>query len=73
MSDPTDCLTEAEERAMEEARQADLEHDWQVTMDEAFEALIDDLGKLDASLAKMAAEHAAGTVGGTAIELARVA
>lgn len=32
-----------------------------------------EFGKLDASLAKMAAEHAAGTVGGTAIELARVA
>lgn len=41
-SDPTDCLTEAEERAMEEAY---LHHWWDelfAEMDEAFEALVAD-------------------------------
>lgn len=48
-SDPTDCLTEAEEAAMEQARKDDLEHSWQLMMDEAFEAL----ASLDDTLANM--------------------
>lgn len=47
MSDPTDCLTEEEERQMEEACLEDREHAWQVMMDEAFEALVEELSKAE--------------------------
>lgn len=59
-SDPTECLTEAEERAMEAAYREQQEHDLLSEMDEAFEALVleaDDLSaKHRAYLSKLESE-----------------
>lgn len=59
-SDPTDCLTEAEERKIEEAHHSRLLDNWFAEMDAAFDALVDGIDSAAAEhsayLAKLASE-----------------